>query len=137
MPSMDGLETINQVKRVHPDIDFIIISGYRDFEYAQTAIKYGVGDYLLLEKLRQRWRLKNEQLSHEEELEYRLENDIEALRSGYFRDVLLAQEPLGQSLSSTNQTYYYEFKQELFQAFIIKMDAVNPDDLSEDGLNIL
>lgn len=47
MPSMDGLETINQVKRVHPDIDFIIISGYRDFEYAQTAIKYGVGDYLL------------------------------------------------------------------------------------------
>lgn len=148
MPSMDGLETIKQVKRVHPGIDFIIISGYRDFEYAQTAIKYGVGDYLLkplkkdelsatLERLRQRWRLKNEQLSHEEELKFRLENDIEALRCGYFRDALLAEEPTGASIENINTTYHYEFRPGLFQAFIIKMDAVNPDDLSENGLKIL
>lgn len=48
MPILDGLELI---KRVHElglsDVRFVVISGYREFEYAHTALKYGVEDYLL------------------------------------------------------------------------------------------
>lgn len=148
MPSMDGLETIRQVKSTHPDIQFIIISGYRDFEYAQTAIKYGVGDYLLkplkkdelsatLERLHQRWRMVNDQLSREEELRLRHENDMEALRSGFFREVLFTEKTNDVSLQSINQAYHYKFQPGVFQAFTIKMDAVYPNDLNNNGLNIL
>lgn len=148
MPSMDGLETIRRVKSAHPDIQFIIISGYRDFEYAQTAIKFGVGDYLLkplkkdelsatLERMRQRWRMLNDQLSREEVLRFRSENDIEALRSGLFRDVLLADSPTEPTVDGVNQAYHYHFQPGLFQCFTIKMDAIRPHDGNETGLAIL
>lgn len=47
MPGCDGLEMIARAKQLREDLDFVIISGYRHFEYAQSAIKYGVSDYLL------------------------------------------------------------------------------------------
>ena len=42
MPVYDGLELIRRAKEVNPEINFIVISGYSQFEYAQQAIKYGV-----------------------------------------------------------------------------------------------
>ena len=47
MPGCNGLELIEGVKKSVPDCEIIIISGYAHFEYAQSAIKFGVGDYLL------------------------------------------------------------------------------------------
>lgn len=47
MPNYDGLELIRRCKELYPEISFIVISGYSQFEYAQQAIKYGVKDYLL------------------------------------------------------------------------------------------
>ena len=47
MPNYDGLELIRRSKERYPEISFIVISGYSQFEYAQQAIKYGVKDYLL------------------------------------------------------------------------------------------
>ncbi|WP_027954867.1 response regulator transcription factor [Halobacillus kuroshimensis] len=47
MPKMNGLNFIKKVKERNPHTKFIIISGYDEFEYAQTAIRYGVVDFLL------------------------------------------------------------------------------------------
>lgn len=47
MPRMDGLSFISQAKDLVPDGRFIILSGYSDFDYARTAIQYGVKEYLL------------------------------------------------------------------------------------------
>lgn len=47
MPVMDGLEMLKKVRDSKADIDFIILSGYADFKYAQEAIHYGARDYLL------------------------------------------------------------------------------------------
>ena len=47
MPGCNGLELIETVKAKNPLLEIIIISGYAHFAYAQTAIKFGVGDYLL------------------------------------------------------------------------------------------
>lgn len=47
MPVMTGLELIGKVRSEGiTDTDFVILSGFRDFEYAQEAMKYGVSDYL-------------------------------------------------------------------------------------------
>lgn len=47
MPGCDGLELIEKVRRFVPKLEIIIISGYAEFEYAQTAIRYNVCGYLL------------------------------------------------------------------------------------------
>lgn len=47
MPIMDGLELAKIIQEKYPEIYVIIVSGYDDFEYARTAIRYQVHDYLL------------------------------------------------------------------------------------------
>jgi two-component system response regulator YesN len=47
MNGMDGLELIRKIKEIDDSIKYIIISGYKSFNYAYTAIKYGVVDFLL------------------------------------------------------------------------------------------
>ena len=47
MPLCDGLEVVKYLYHNHPDTKAIILSGYEDFHYAQTAIQYSVEDYLL------------------------------------------------------------------------------------------
>lgn len=47
MPHMSGLDLIENAKSISPDIITFIISGYSDFEYAKTAIHYGVSGYLM------------------------------------------------------------------------------------------
>jgi two-component system, response regulator YesN len=47
MPDMDGLTFIRQVTPLYPKIQFIIVSGYAEFEYAEQAIQLGVKAYLL------------------------------------------------------------------------------------------
>ncbi|NJD03240.1 MAG: response regulator, partial [Ruminiclostridium sp.] len=47
MPIMDGIELIKQVREQNPLIEFIIISGYAEFEFAKKAIFLGVSDYIL------------------------------------------------------------------------------------------
>lgn len=47
MPKYSGLETAQYIHGHCPDTKVIILSGYNDFEYARTTLRYGVFDYLL------------------------------------------------------------------------------------------
>lgn len=48
MPEMDGLELIKYVsENIKRKINYIVLSGYCEFEYARKAIKYNVQDYIL------------------------------------------------------------------------------------------
>lgn len=47
MPGMDGLEMIAQMQQSNSDCSFVLISGYRDFEYAKKAIGLGVSEYIV------------------------------------------------------------------------------------------
>ena len=47
MPGLDGLELIERARSAGIAPLFILISGYRHFEYARTAVSLGVMDYLL------------------------------------------------------------------------------------------
>lgn len=44
MPGMTGLEMIEKASQQKLQTKFIVISGYREFEYAQQAIRFGVED---------------------------------------------------------------------------------------------
>lgn len=47
MPDTDGLAMIRSVRDLVPDCKIIILTGYRDFDYVQEAIKLGVFDFVL------------------------------------------------------------------------------------------
>lgn len=47
MPVMDGIEFIRQVKCEFPDIEFIVLSGYGEYEYTSQAMEEGVRHYIL------------------------------------------------------------------------------------------
>lgn len=47
MPDLDGLELIRLTREAGIDSLFILISGYRHFEYARSAVALNVVDYLL------------------------------------------------------------------------------------------
>ena len=46
MPGMSGLELIEKVKPEYPDMIFILISGFKEFEYARAGLELGVLDYI-------------------------------------------------------------------------------------------
>lgn len=47
MPVMDGIALAKAVHETHPEITMLMISGHQEFDYARSALKYGVYDYLL------------------------------------------------------------------------------------------
>ena len=47
MPFIDGLELIEKAKAVSPSTCYVILSGYREFEYAKKGLLFGVKDYIL------------------------------------------------------------------------------------------
>lgn len=47
MPFMDGLELIERAKAVSPETCYVILSGFREFEYAKKGLLLGVKDYIL------------------------------------------------------------------------------------------
>ncbi|MGL4361783.1 MAG: response regulator transcription factor [Cellulosilyticaceae bacterium] len=47
MPKKDGLDMIEEIKGINQNMQIIILTGFREFEYAQHAIKLGVLRFLL------------------------------------------------------------------------------------------
>ena len=47
MPGMNGLELIRTLRVYDQHVQFLILSGYADFEYAQKAIQANVNAYIL------------------------------------------------------------------------------------------
>ena len=46
MPIMDGIQMAMVARNYYPDIKYIFISGYKEFEYAKQALKLNAVDYL-------------------------------------------------------------------------------------------
>lgn len=47
MPEMDGLKMIAAISSQFPNLQVSVLTGFRDFEYAQEAIRLGVARFLL------------------------------------------------------------------------------------------
>ncbi len=51
MSGMDGLELTKRLKEQNDEVIVILLSAYKDFEYAKHGIEYGVSNYLLKHEL--------------------------------------------------------------------------------------
>ena len=104
MPGLDGLQLIEQSKRIDAHIQFIIISGHKQFDYAQSAIKFGVAEYLLkpikqtelhqtLLRMRENHIRQTEQQQHSLNLEKQVQQDRDHLKMTAFSSFLEIQDP--------------------------------------------
>ena len=97
MSRMSGLEMIQQLHALHPEIKVVILSGHSDFAYAQQAIEYQVTHYLVKpvdeEELISVFKGIKEQLACEREELVTAESEMrdlkQMLQKSFFRDLLL------------------------------------------------
>lgn len=146
MPGGSGLELIEKVKRDMPELEIIIISGYAHFEYAKSAIKFGVGEYLLkpinktelmttLERLKVKIENRTREREDKQLLEQKSKNDVERLR-----ELLLErlrehrEEPL--SLERLREEYYLKMQPGCFQGIWLKIDS-SEEELGEEGKRVV
>ena len=47
MPDMDGRETLQELKKIDPDVPIIVVTAYGDIPTAVEAIKYGAYDFIV------------------------------------------------------------------------------------------
>ena len=131
MPGCNGLELIRQAKEINPELEIIIISGYAHFEYAQSAISYGVGNYILkpikqqelLETLQKiKGRLEEKKKA---EIQYLThvsnKNDLNRLREGLLKDVLEGKRNI--TREEMHEIYHFMAAEGCYQAFILKIDC--------------
>ena len=135
MPGYDGIELIDRAKRLNAEIDFIIISGYRHFDYAQKAIRFGVEDYLLkplkaveinqtLRKMVEKYAERDRARQREASYSARVESDERLLHERFMHGLMNGGESGAQrSLAQINDEFKLGFKAGLFQAFIVKADV--------------
>lgn len=47
MPVMDGIQLIRAAKEFYPDMTFVVLSGYGEYEYTSRAMELGIRHYIL------------------------------------------------------------------------------------------
>lgn len=86
MPGMDGIETLREIKRAHPLVEVIMLTGHATVETGIEGMKLGAFDYLMkpcdIEQLISKvTEAKNRKSSHEEKITLARIKDI-SLRHG-------------------------------------------------------
>lgn len=147
MPGYDGLEMIERAKDMNSDLEFIIISGYGEFEYAKKAIEYGVKDYLLkpinkedlfntLMKLKDHIKKKREKGRLDKGMKLPIKEDIKMIRQSFLNNLLLYKSEVLEkdTLEEINRRYYFVFQQKIFRAIALKFDFTReycPDNVND------
>ncbi len=133
MPGYEGIELIKKVKEIYPNIDFVIVSGYQHFDYAQNAIKYGVKDYLLkplkeneinatLSKMIEKYKEIDSEKSQQEKRQI---EDLERLKDEFLTNIYNGSnmEFLKEAhLNEINEKYHVNFSEGFYQSIIVKPD---------------
>ena len=142
MPKISGLDLIRMTREHHKDVKFMVISGYKEFEYAQQALQYGVEDYLLkpineaelnhvmgkiAEKLSIQWKSEIEQNVFKETVS----ESRHIIKRDFLKNIIETEEP-------EEVDERVEFQGEIYRGIDIKLDYVdyNRKDKKQDRLTI-
>ena len=136
MPGMDGIDLVKKTREMQLKCHFIVISGFRQFEYAHNAIKYGVDDYLLkpikkaeltsiLKKIRSEFDEMKAKKSEEKKIKNKLIYSAEILNKQFLNKLFLDNNENSYDLITINNEYQFGFQDGIFQSFIIRLDKKN------------
>lgn len=148
MPGCDGMELIQKAQVLYPDMHFIIISGYSQFDYAQQAIRYGVEDYLLkpirkkdlvatLNKILDKCKEEVRDTRKRADFDKLLKQNEERVKRSLLEDILNRPEKFGGFFmrDKVNEEYHYHFTDDSYITMIIKVLPLNrKEDADTRGL---
>lgn len=139
MPKIDGLEVVKHVRQTGQKCAFIIVSGYRQFEYAYNALKYDVFDFILkpIEEQEINKTLKKVAADIRQSNAPGVSGNVEALRRYFISTVLDHAAASSLEIEAVNRDYLTEFKTGLFRALICKIDYDNDFDLMPENMSTL
>jgi two-component system response regulator YesN len=100
MPVFDGLQLIKVVHNQYPDIMFIILSGYGEFDLANAAMKYGVKHYMLkpcnenkivevLEEVKRELEQRKQIENYIKKSKYDIEKMLPLVKEQFLRDYIM------------------------------------------------
>ncbi|MDD3213582.1 MAG: helix-turn-helix domain-containing protein, partial [Eubacteriales bacterium] len=137
---------VEEAHKLIPELEVIVISGYAQFDYAQTAIRFGVGEYLLkpinrealnrsLEKMAGRCHARRRQQTDIESLRERRDGDRQLLRAKLITD-LLARRLAASDTEDVARTYHFAAKDDVLQLLLVKPDY-DPSRFGKPSLSIV
>lgn len=140
MPIFDGLEVIEKVQRDIPDMLFVLISGFRYFDYARSAIQLNVVDYLLKPVIEDQLnallvrlcRLTDERRKQKQENEslQSLRASMDRKKTNEFWKMILSEETTQLQDGSLKEQFGIEFKYPCFRMLVLNYSL---SQLSETG----
>lgn len=100
MPIMNGIELIKKTREILPDIEFIVLSGYGEYEFTSQAMEEGVRHYVLkpsdeekivavLDKVKEEINKKRSQKMLTKEYQYTVHKLMPHAKSQIFQNMLL------------------------------------------------
>ena len=124
MPGMDGIELIRIVREEKIPTEFVIISGYNEFDYAQSAIKYGVVDYLLKPLNETDISSLLTRMSQQIRQEISVKNDLAEIRAKRLEEILDAvlKDEKSVTLEEFNQRSGTHFAEGTFLVALLRWD---------------
>lgn len=135
MPGYDGITLMQKAREVNSRVKFIVISGHKRFEYAKSAMKYNVEDYLLkpiskneLESIliRLKDKIKSEEATQHtiETLDTQLDQSKNKMHSMLLTELLAGGENLKNlDLEAINKEYLTDFSQGTYCVAAVKIDC--------------
>lgn len=135
MPGYDGLELIKKTKEAQIDSEFVMISGFKQFEYAQNAMKYGVKYYLLkpieedklleiIEEIKSNVLVKRERAVYESNLEMEIKETRDKMKKRFLTSMLYNHEQENMiDRNEVNREYRTNFKEGNYRAVFVKLDT--------------
>lgn len=147
MPKMDGLQVIQKCRENQCSCRFVVVSGYRQFEYAYNALKYNVSDYLLKPVDEQELNLLLQKIVDEVQAERQgtVSSGRDAFLQNQFISYLVnqmteeeARKETANDYEKLNRTYFMHVHRGYFRYVFMKLDDVRSDRLiNEEQTSIL
>lgn len=130
MPQLSGLELIREVRNLKISTEFIVISGYKEFEYAHQALQYGVRSYILkpvnedelnseLEAIGKRIRISSNEVRRTQELQQEVDKSKRIIRDDLLKQILDGQ------IDEKNIESEISIRGDCYQVYDIKLDYMD------------
>lgn len=137
MPVMDGLEMMRQVVKSNLKPEFVILSGYNEFNLVKQAMKQGAAEYLIkldlepdvlvnvLDSIREKILQDREQIDQAGRFTKSLQENLAVLREDFFKQMI--HRPIQNQLEIFErvQNLSIELNQRALGIFLVKLNNLN------------